>query len=71
MVSANIVRQLNERQVGHLSHLRRDLGAANAAPDERTVHKDLAGVRNLTPETEPKPVTGLDGKTYTPMAWPA
>lgn len=30
-----------------------------------TVHKDLAGVRNLTPETEPKPVTGLDGKTYT------
>jgi transposase-like protein len=48
---------------------------AAATGDSRdTVHKDLAAVRNLTPDPEPDdepapepaPITGTDGKTYSP-----
>ena len=35
-----------------------------------TVSKDAAHVRELTPESEPAPVTGTDGKTYTPRPQP-
>lgn len=35
--------------------------------DERTVRNDrLSGAENSAPESEPRPVTGLDGKTYQP-----
>src|SRR5699024_31271 len=31
-----------------------------------TVHRELSRVPNGTPESEPAPVTGTDGKTYAP-----
>jgi transposase-like protein len=35
-----------------------------------TVQRDLRRDRNLSPESEPAPVTGTDGKTYTPKPRP-
>lgn len=34
------------------------------------ISRDLRGVTNVTPESEPAPVTGTDGKTYTPKPRP-
>ena len=35
-----------------------------------TVDRELSAVPNGTPESEPAPVTGTDGKTYTPRPTP-
>lgn len=43
--------------------------AAATGTDDRTVRRDIAGAANAAPDAEPipePPVTGLDGKTYTP-----
>lgn len=43
----------------------RAIGAAIGV-SEGTVRNDLAGAQDYAPDADPTPVTGLDGKTYTP-----
>lgn len=38
--------------------------AAATGTSVGTVHDDLSGVQNRTPDVEPKAITGIDGKTY-------
>ena len=47
----------------------RAIGAA-VGIDPMTARADVRGVGNSTPESEPAPVTGTDGKTYTPKPRP-
>lgn len=47
----------------------RAIGAAMGI-DPMTARADVRGVENSTPESGPAPVTGTDGKTYTPKPRP-
>ena len=40
--------------------------ASGIGVSQDTVNRELARERNRSPESEPSPVTGTDGKTYTP-----